>query len=116
MVTLITEEYNKLDQMHRVLCEILDLLKENRGHYEHHIPHWTETPAPRLNDPDYTPGRTAPSWPPRRVPGYPTDPWVGPVPYCGTDPDRIHCSCGHERYETTSSAEDCPRRFRSYRK
>ena len=49
MVTLITEEYNKLDQMHRVLCEILDLLKENRGHYEHHIPHWTETPAPRLN-------------------------------------------------------------------
>lgn len=116
MVTLMTQEYNKLDQMHRVLCEILDLLKENRGHFEYRVPHWTETPAPRLNDPDYAPGRTAPSWPPRRAPGYPTDPWGSPVPYCGHGTDRIYCGLGQEHCETASSAEDGPRRFNGYRK
>lgn len=110
VATLITEEYNKLDQMHRVLCEIRDLLKAGQTiHHEYHMPppRWTETPGwDRNREP--TPGQIGKHWP--------TDPWGSPVPYCGHGGDRIYCGCGHERYETMSSAEDRPRRFRGYRK
>ena len=106
MMALAVREVDLLEQVVKILQEIKGELRQ--GGFKYHIPRWTETPSPRLNDPDYGPGRTAP-W-------YPTDPWGNPVPYCGRGGDRIYCGCGHEHYETTSSAEDRPRCFHGYRK
>lgn len=79
--SVVKEEFARLDEIQKTLYEIRDLLRERRDTYKYPIPKWTETPKwdwDRIHDPTY------PSWPPTPTPTYPTDPYGGPILYCGT--------------------------------